>query len=182
MSNDPERHAGDKQADEEMARADRTNGERPTQEEHGPEQHSDCSDPEAPGDYVNDDRDASSVAEPNEPAAPISDPSVAVLLTGDGAGFERGEGFATSPACGATDGASKSCPGATRVATNSALGRNPKASSWRSTTTSTRSPSSTSCVGPHPRRSSGGALPFPATPLLFPPTLSRPSPSTVTPS
>ena len=67
MGNDPEGQAGDKQVDEEMARADRTNGERPTQDEHGPEQRSDGSDSEAPGAYV-DDGDASSVAEPNEPA------------------------------------------------------------------------------------------------------------------
>ena len=67
MSNDPEGQAGDKQVDEEMARADRTNGERPTHDEHGSAQRSDRLDPEAPGAYV-DDGDASSVAEPNEPA------------------------------------------------------------------------------------------------------------------
>ena len=68
MNNDPERQgARDKQVDAEMAKADRANGERPTQDEHGPPQRADGSDPEAPGAYA-DDEDASSVAEPNEPA------------------------------------------------------------------------------------------------------------------
>ena len=67
MSNDPEGEAGGKQVDEDMARADRTNGERPTHDEHGSAQRSDRSDPEAPGAYV-DDGDASSIAEPNGPA------------------------------------------------------------------------------------------------------------------
>ncbi len=74
MSNDPEGQADDAQVDEEMARADRTNGEGTTQGEPEPALRSDGSDPgapdsdpEAPGSYV-DDRKASSVAEPNEPA------------------------------------------------------------------------------------------------------------------
>ena len=67
MSNDPEGQTGDKQVDEEMARADRANGERSTRDESGSEEHSGRSDPEAPGAYV-DDRNVSSVPEPNEPA------------------------------------------------------------------------------------------------------------------
>jgi hypothetical protein len=67
MSNDPEGQTEDEQVDEEMARADRANGERPVQAEHGSEERSGRSDPEAPGAYV-DDSNASSVAEPNEPA------------------------------------------------------------------------------------------------------------------
>jgi hypothetical protein len=68
MSNDHKRQdARDKKVDEEMARADRTNGERPPHDEHGPPQRTDRSDREAPGAYV-DDEDASDVAEPNEPA------------------------------------------------------------------------------------------------------------------
>ena len=72
MSNDPEGQARDAQVDEEMARADRTNGER-TQVEpeparsYGSDPGAPDSDPEAPGTYV-DDRKTSSVAEPNEPA------------------------------------------------------------------------------------------------------------------
>ena len=72
MSNEPEGQAGEEQVDEEMARADRTNGERTTPVEPAP--RSDGSDaeaprpdPDAPGVYV-DDSEASSVAEPNEPA------------------------------------------------------------------------------------------------------------------
>ena len=68
MGSDPERQGKrDDQVDEEMASADRTNGERPANDEHGPPQRSDGSDPEAPGAYVND-NDASRVPEPNEPA------------------------------------------------------------------------------------------------------------------
>ena len=64
MSNDPER---DKRVDEEMASADRANGERPPSDDGAHPQRSEDSDPEAPGAYV-DDEDASTVAEPNEPA------------------------------------------------------------------------------------------------------------------
>ncbi len=68
MGSDPERQGErDNQVDEEMASADRTNGERPADDEHEPPKHSDGLDPEAPGAYVNDE-DASSVPEPNEPA------------------------------------------------------------------------------------------------------------------
>ena len=67
MSNDPKGQTDDEQVDEEMARADRVNGERPTPDEHGSADRSGRSDPEAPGAYV-DDPNASSVAEPNEPA------------------------------------------------------------------------------------------------------------------
>jgi hypothetical protein len=74
MSNDPEGQAGDEQVDEEMARADRTNGEPTTQDEPRPPQRSEGTDPEAsradpdaPGSYVSD-GESLSVAEPNEPA------------------------------------------------------------------------------------------------------------------
>jgi hypothetical protein len=68
MSNDHKhRGARDLKVDEEMARADRTNGERPPHDELGTQQRADRSDPEAPGAYL-DDEDASDVAEPNEPA------------------------------------------------------------------------------------------------------------------
>jgi hypothetical protein len=64
MSDDAER---DEQVDEEMAKADQTNGERPPTDEHRPSQRPDGSDPDAPGGYVDDD-DSAAVAEPNEPA------------------------------------------------------------------------------------------------------------------
>jgi hypothetical protein len=64
MSNDPER---DERVDEEMARADRANGERPPTDDGGHPQRSEDPDRDAHGAYV-DDEDASTVAEPNEPA------------------------------------------------------------------------------------------------------------------
>jgi hypothetical protein len=68
MSDDPERQGErDQRVDEEMASADRANGERPLSDEHARRQRSDGSDPEAPGAYVNDE-EASIVPEPNEPA------------------------------------------------------------------------------------------------------------------
>ena len=68
MSNHSERQGSrERQVDEEMAKADRANGERPVQDEDGSAQRPDGSDPEAPGAYV-DDEHASRVAEPNEPA------------------------------------------------------------------------------------------------------------------
>jgi hypothetical protein len=63
MSNDRER---DERVDDEMARADRANGERPASDDGGPQRCEDL-DRDAPGAYV-DDEDASTVAEPNEPA------------------------------------------------------------------------------------------------------------------
>jgi hypothetical protein len=62
MSDNAER---ENEIDEEMARADRANGEnrpRPDAHERGGK-----ADPEAPGAYV-DEEDAASVPEPNEPA------------------------------------------------------------------------------------------------------------------
>jgi hypothetical protein len=68
MSNDHESQGSrDEQIDEEMARADVANGERPPHDEHVPPQRAHRTDPEAPGAYL-DDEDASDVAEPNEPA------------------------------------------------------------------------------------------------------------------
>ena len=62
MGNDPERQGErDDQVDEEMASADRTNGERPAEDEHGPPQRSDGSDRDAADGDVNDE-DASRVA------------------------------------------------------------------------------------------------------------------------
>jgi len=64
MSDDDGRQANDDdRVDEEMARADRANGERPPADEDRQR----GADPEAPGTYV-DDEDAPEVAEPNEPA------------------------------------------------------------------------------------------------------------------
>ena len=68
MSNDSERQGErDQRVDEEMASADRANGERPLSDERSHPQRSDGSDPQAPGAYVNDEH-ASTVPEPNEPA------------------------------------------------------------------------------------------------------------------
>ena len=68
MSNDSERQGErEKWVDEEMASADRADGERPRSDECGQPQRSEESDPEAPGAYVNDEH-ASIVPEPNEPA------------------------------------------------------------------------------------------------------------------
>jgi hypothetical protein len=68
MSNDPEGQSErDKRVDEEMASADRANGERPPSDDEGDPQRAEDSDPEAPGAYV-DEEHASTVPEPNEPA------------------------------------------------------------------------------------------------------------------
>ena len=74
MSNDQAGRAGEEQIDEDMAEADRTNGERTAQDvpesaprAAGSDREPPRADPEAPGTYVSD-GEASSVAEPNEPA------------------------------------------------------------------------------------------------------------------
>jgi hypothetical protein len=69
MSDDAERDRGrGDEIDEEMARADRTNGEgSPGPDRQDRRARSAGSDPDAPGAYV-DDEDATDVAEPNEPA------------------------------------------------------------------------------------------------------------------
>ena len=64
MSNDPERH---KRVDEDMASADRANGEGAAGDDGGDPQRSEEPDREAPGAYT-DDEHASTVPEPNEPA------------------------------------------------------------------------------------------------------------------
>ena len=64
MSDDPER---DERVDEEMASADRANGEGPAGDDGGGPQGSEEPDRDAPGAYI-DDEHASTVAEPNEPA------------------------------------------------------------------------------------------------------------------